>query len=60
MISGIVVCVEIALEVLEKCLRMRCVPSWLVLVQNNGVVRVVAGLVQPHIAVRLGLLSRFM
>ena len=58
-VSGIAIRMEVALEPLQKCLRMRCTPSGLVFVQDNGLIRIPTGPVQPHIAFALGLFVRF-
>ena len=57
-VSGISVCVEVALESLQKSLRMDSASARLVLVQHNRFVRVSAGAVQLHIAFALRYLPR--
>src|SRR5699024_10752295 len=59
MISGITICVQVSFESFQKGFRMLCPTSRLVFVQDNGLVGIPAGTVQPHIAFTLRRLPRF-
>ena len=51
---------EVTLEFGQEFPGMDTSSSRLVLIQNNGLVRIAAGLVQPHVVVALRLLTRLM
>ena len=59
-VSGITVRVEVAPKAGQKCFWMPGAPARLVFVQDNGLVRISTGPVQPHVALTLGLFVRFM
>lgn len=46
------------MEACQKLLWMLSTPSRLVLIQDNGLVRISAGTIQPHVAAALRCLSR--
>ena len=56
-VSGIPIRMEVAMESIQKFFWMLR-PPWLVFVQNNGLVRISAGSVQPQVAVALRFLPR--
>ena len=58
MVTGVAVCMEIAMEVCQELLWIRPTPSRLVLEQDNGFIRIPACPVQPHETVALRCLSR--
>ena len=51
---------EISLELGQKFFRMRCTTARLVFIQDDALVRVTTGSVQPHLALALRLLILFM
>ena len=60
MIPGIAVCMEVSMEAIQKFLWMFSTPPRLVFVQHNGLLRIPAGAVKPHIVVALRCFSRLM
>ena len=60
MVSSIAICMEIALESLQKFFGRGSTSAWLILIHDNGPVCISAGPVKPHIALTLGFFARLM
>ena len=60
MVSLVTIRMEVFRVSLKKFFRMLCSTTGLVFIQNNGLIRLPTGSIQPHIAVTLRFLPRLM